>query len=94
MSKMGSHDPFGHLNHKLWPKEKPKVKLARKFIIAPISLHVGGMQHTVGKLSMRATTLFYTSFQLKVYTQSYGPPNLCESQLWEFQDSPGSPRTK
>jgi len=25
---MGSHDPFGHLKHKLWPKERPKVKLA------------------------------------------------------------------
>jgi hypothetical protein len=22
MSKMGSHDPFGHLKHKLWPKVK------------------------------------------------------------------------
>jgi hypothetical protein len=28
MSKMGSHDPFGHLKHKLWPKERPIVKLA------------------------------------------------------------------
>jgi hypothetical protein len=27
MSKMGSHDPFGHLKHKLWPKEGPRVKL-------------------------------------------------------------------
>jgi len=27
MSKMGSHDPFGHLNHKLWPKERSRVKL-------------------------------------------------------------------
>jgi len=26
MSKMGSHDPFRHLKHKLWPKEKPGVK--------------------------------------------------------------------
>jgi hypothetical protein len=26
MSKMGSHDPFGFLKHKLWPKEKPRVK--------------------------------------------------------------------
>jgi hypothetical protein len=25
MSKMGSHDPFGHLKHKLWPKEKLKI---------------------------------------------------------------------
>jgi len=25
---MGSNDPFGHLKHKLWPKESPGVKLA------------------------------------------------------------------
>jgi hypothetical protein len=24
---MGSHDPFWHLKHKLWPKERPGVKL-------------------------------------------------------------------
>jgi hypothetical protein len=28
MSKMGSHRPFGHLKHKLWPKEGLGVKLA------------------------------------------------------------------
>jgi hypothetical protein len=28
MSKMGSHDPFRHLKHKLWPKERAEVKLA------------------------------------------------------------------
>ncbi len=28
MSKMGSPDPFGHLKHKLWPKEGPGVELA------------------------------------------------------------------
>jgi hypothetical protein len=27
MYKMGSHDPFGHLKHKLWSKEKSGVKL-------------------------------------------------------------------
>jgi hypothetical protein len=27
MFKMGSHDPFGHLKHKLWRKEGPRVKL-------------------------------------------------------------------
>ncbi len=26
MSKMHSHDPFGYLKHKLWPKEGPGVK--------------------------------------------------------------------
>jgi hypothetical protein len=28
MFKMGLHDPFGHLKHKLWLKERPGVKLA------------------------------------------------------------------
>jgi hypothetical protein len=28
MSKMGSHESFGHLQHELWQKERPKVKLA------------------------------------------------------------------
>jgi hypothetical protein len=28
MFKMGSHDPFGHLKHKLWSKERSGVKLA------------------------------------------------------------------
>jgi hypothetical protein len=28
MYKMGLHDPFGHLTHKLWPKEGSGVKLA------------------------------------------------------------------
>jgi len=27
MFKMGSHDPFGHLTHKLWPKEGLGIKL-------------------------------------------------------------------
>jgi len=28
MSKMGSHDTFGHFKHKLWPKERSGVKLS------------------------------------------------------------------
>jgi hypothetical protein len=28
MSEMGLHDPFGHLKHKLWSKERPETKLA------------------------------------------------------------------
>jgi hypothetical protein len=28
MFKMASHEPFGHLQHKLWQKEGLKVKLA------------------------------------------------------------------
>jgi hypothetical protein len=26
MFEMGSHDPYGHLKHKLWPKEESGVK--------------------------------------------------------------------
>jgi hypothetical protein len=26
MFKMGSHDPFGHFKHNLWPKKGPRVK--------------------------------------------------------------------
>jgi hypothetical protein len=32
MSKMGSHDPFGYLKHKLWPKEGSKIKLPIWFV--------------------------------------------------------------
>jgi len=69
MSKMGSHCSFGHMKHKLWPKEGPGVKLAaesqtanltpdqKKSGIDPISLSADNVRHTVGKFSMRATTL-------------------------------------
>jgi hypothetical protein len=32
MSNMGLHDPFGHLQHKLWPKERPGVKMVVWFL--------------------------------------------------------------
>jgi hypothetical protein len=32
MSKMGLHDPFGYLKHKLWPKERLGVKLFESFV--------------------------------------------------------------
>ncbi len=45
------------------------------------------MQHTVGKLSTRTTTLLWTSSRSKVCTQNYGPPKLRESQVWKFWNS-------
>jgi hypothetical protein len=53
----------------------------------PDFLTLGGVQHTVGKLSTRGTTLLQTSSQSEVYTQSYGPSKSWESQLWEFWDT-------
>jgi len=32
MSKMASHEPFGHLQHKLWSKEGPRVKLTIRLL--------------------------------------------------------------
>jgi hypothetical protein len=55
--------------------------------IALISLREGGVKNTIGKISTKATTLPWTSSQLDVFTQSYGPPELQESQHWEFRDS-------
>jgi len=55
--------------------------------ITLISLRANGVPHIFGKILMIATSFLETSFQLKVYTQSYGPPKLLESQSWEFQDS-------
>jgi hypothetical protein len=49
--------------------------------IAPISLRAGAIAHTIGKLSMRAITFLWTSFQSEVCTQSYEPPKLQETQL-------------
>jgi hypothetical protein len=55
--------------------------------MAPISLRVGGMPHIIGNSSTRVTTLLQTSLQLEVYTQSYGPPKLWESQFKKIRDS-------
>jgi hypothetical protein len=59
----------------------------KKLGIDLISLRVGGMRKSVGKLSMRAITLLQTSSQLEVYTRSYSPIKLREFQPWQFQDS-------
>jgi hypothetical protein len=96
MSKMGSHDSFEYLKHKLLPKEKPGIKVPIWLLTIKswkslwfICLHING------KLSMKATTLLHTSSQLKVCTKGYGLPKLWESAFWEFRDSQiGSHGTK
>ncbi len=51
MSKMGLHDPFGHLQHKLWQKERPGVKTNiltpdhKKLRIDPTSVHASGVRY-------------------------------------------------
>jgi hypothetical protein len=59
----------------------------KKSVIDPIYLSTNDLQHTVGKLSTRATTLLYTAPQSKVCSQSYGAPKSRESSLARFRDS-------
>jgi len=49
----------------------------------------------LGKLAMRATTLFQTSFQSEVCTQIYGGPKVAELPTLAISGLPlGSPGTK
>jgi hypothetical protein len=48
----------------------------KKLRIDPIYLAAKGVQHTLGKLSMRATTLLQTASGSEVCSQSYGAPKL------------------
>jgi len=91
MSEMGSHDPFGHLKHKLWPKERSGVKL--EFDSRPLKVKnhpdfFACKQRVTyrWKSLTRVTTLLQSSSWL-VCRQIYGPPNSWKSQLREFWDS-------
>jgi hypothetical protein len=55
--------------------------------IDPTLMRAGGVQHTVGNLSMRATTLLQNSSQSEVWAKSYSPAKLRESKPWQFRDS-------
>jgi hypothetical protein len=103
MSKMGSHCSFGHLKHKLRPKEGPGVKTGsqianltpdqKKSGIDPIYLAAGDVSPIVEKLSTRATTLLETALRSKVCSQSYAASKSRESWLAQFWDShTGVPR--
>jgi hypothetical protein len=92
---MGSHCSFGHLKHKLRPKEGPGVKTGsqianltpdqKKSGIDPIYLAAGDVPHIVGKLSMRATTLLQTASRSEVCLQSYAASKSRESWLAQFR---------
>jgi hypothetical protein len=63
---MGSHDPFGHLKHKLWPKERSRGKLAIWFSTtksqeSPRLFYIQVMCHTPLKSFQRGLQLFFIS---------------------------------
>jgi hypothetical protein len=88
---MGLHWPFGHLKHKLWPKERSKVKLAiwlrpLKVRNRPNFLACKQRATYHWKALKRAITLRQTSLQSEVCARSYAPSKSRESQLLEFRD--------
>ncbi len=44
---MGWHDPFGHLKHKLWPKEGSKVKLVCDILLKALNEGYNFASHLV-----------------------------------------------
>ncbi len=59
----------------------------KKSGIDPIPMFVDGVQHTVGKLLRRATSLLQTSSQSEVWAGSYEFPKSKESKPGQFRDS-------
>jgi hypothetical protein len=58
MFKMGSHDPFEYLKHKLWPKERSEHE---NLVIVLKYMRACTMPHIVEKLLTRVTIFLQTS---------------------------------
>jgi hypothetical protein len=97
MSKMNLHDPFGHLKHKLWPKEGPRVKLAiwlptTKSRKSPQFPYVQVVCHiTLESFQWRIQLCFKLHFNWKfackvMGSQSYRSPNF--GTKWPLCGSP------
>jgi hypothetical protein len=96
MSKMGFHDPFGYLKHKLWPKEGSGIKLSIWFSTiksweSPQFICMKAMCHISLKSSQRGLQLCFRHHFNQRFTkenmgfQSCRSPNF-GTPTWEFQD--------
>jgi len=84
MFKMGSHDPFGYLKHKLWQKERLKVKLSISFPItksweSPWFTCVYVACHISLKRSWKGLQLCF-----RPHFQSHGSPNFENFEIPKF----------
>jgi hypothetical protein len=99
MSKMGSHDSFGHLKHKLWPKEGPGVKLAiwlptiksqesTQFPYLQVACDILLKSSQWGLQLCFRPHLHWRSTHRVITPQSYGSPNLGNFGIptWESRD--------
>jgi hypothetical protein len=59
----------------------------KKSRIDPIPVCAGGVRHTIGKLSRRATSSLQTLLQSEVGTRSFERPKSLESKPGQFRDS-------
>jgi len=81
MSKMGSHCSFGHLKHKLWLKEGPKVRnrpdlLGYRWCATYCWKVFDDVRHTVGKLSTTCdisleSSRWRATYRWKALNESY-----------------------
>jgi hypothetical protein len=101
MSKMVSHEPFGHMQHKLWSKEGPGVKLAvwlptTKSRESTRSWCVQMECDTPWESSWGELQVFFRPHpQSEVWAGSYELPKSWESKPGQFRDSSlGVPRIK
>ncbi len=99
MSKMGLHDPFGHLQHNLWQKERPGVTLAillpttKSRESTPPRACRWNATHHWKKSQCRLQLCFRPHPDRRfeqgvIVPQSWGSPNLgsFETSPWESQD--------
>jgi hypothetical protein len=92
MSKVGSHDPFGHLKHKIWPKKGSGVKLAiclptTKSQESPQFLCVQMACNRLLESFRRGLQLCFKPISIEgLHVKLWGPKSQ-EFQLWEFRDS-------
>jgi hypothetical protein len=99
MFKVGSHDPFGHIKHKLWPKERLGVKLAiwllttksqgsPRFPYVQVAYNMFLENSQQGLQLCLRLHLNRRSAQKVMGPQSCGSPNFgnFETPTWESQD--------
>jgi hypothetical protein len=90
---MGSHDPFGHPKHKLWRKERSRIKLVvwRPIIKSQESTWFPCVQVAYNILLESSWQGLQLCFRPHLNQRSahkvMGAPKSQESQFWEFQDS-------
>ncbi len=94
MSKMGLHDPFGYLQHKLWQKKRSRVKLTIWLLITKSreSTRPGCVQvkcDTLLKSSQQELQVCFRPCPNQRFKQTIIVPQSCETpNCGNFETSP------